>query len=299
MNKTLHFLSAGVTTLVAASAAFFAVSTPALAQRTPSVAVTDLAYSERVREYFEVAQVRTQSSMQANRYSMSAQQSGELTYAAGTYSYIEQGELRNFTADIKGSLLKGGGVKLVQSRAFDGGAPQSSKAEQVLNQMQTGKAPARPVRQPSVHDIITRIKKGEFSGADYVLFGTVSSIEFRNELSPLQGTTSASYLFSLDLISDFSLINTKTYEIKAAFSAQGNGQEVKLLSNRGDVVTPNRGKVIRSTSLTLADSVYSQLVDQLGPNGNPNVGSLPAGAAPMGGNAPMVRPAEPPTMVFR
>jgi hypothetical protein len=293
MNKTLPFLGALLAAFVAAA--------PALAQRVPSVAVSDLAYSERVREYFEVAQLRTQSSMQANRHSMSAAHSGELTYAAGSYSYIEQGELRNFTADIKGSLLKGGGVKLVQSRAFDGGAPQSSKAEQVLNQMQTGKAPAKPVRQPSVHDIVTRIKKGEFAGADYVLFGTVSSIEFRNELSPLQGTTSASYLFSLDLVSDFSLINTRTYEITAAFSAQGNGQEVKLISNRGDVVAPNRGKVIRATSLTLADNVYAQLVEQLGPNGNPPVsGNVGGGSsAATGGNAPVARPAEPPTMVFK
>lgn len=294
MNKTFPFLGA----LLAA----FVVAAPALAQRVPSVAVSDLAYSERVREYFEVAQLRTQSAMQANRHSMSASHSGELTYAAGTHSYIEQGELRNFTADIKGSLLKGGGVKLVQSRAFDGGAPQSSKAEQVLHQMQTGKAPAKPVRQPSVHDIVTRIKKGEFAGADYVLFGTVSSIEFRNELSPLQGTTSASYLFSLDLVSDFSLINTRTYEITAAFSAQGNGQEVKLISNRGDVVAPNRGKVIRATSLTLADNVYAQLVEQLGPNGNPPVSGNVGGGAPSaatGGNAPVARPAEPPTMVFK
>lgn len=292
MNKTIPFLGALLATFVAAGSA--------MAQRTPSVAVSDLAYSERVREYFEVAQVRTQASMQANRYSMSAQQSGELTYAAGSYSYIEQGELRNFTADIKGALLKGGGVKLVQSRAFDGGAPQSSKAEQVLHQMQTGKAPAKPVRQPSVHDIVSRIKKGEFAGADYVLFGTVSSIEFRNELSPLQGTTSASYLFSLDLVSDFSLINTRTYEITAAFSAQGAGQDVKLISNRGDVVAPNRGKVIRTTSQTLADSVYSQLVEQLGPNGNPPVNGQVGGNAPAG-NAPGARPAqaEPPTMVFK
>lgn len=293
MNKTLPFLGA----LLAA----FMAAAPALAQRTPSVAVSDLAYSERVREYFEVAQLRTQSAMQANRHSMSASHSGELTYAAGSYSYIEQGELRNFTADIKGSLLKGGGVKLVQSRAFDGGAPRSSKAEQVLHQMQTGKAPAKPVRQPSVHDIVTRIKKGEFAGADYVLFGTVSSIEFRNELSPLQGTTSTSYLFSLDLVSDFSLINTRTYEITAAFSAQGNGQEVKLISNRGDVVAPNRGKVIRATSLTLADNVYAQLVEQLGPNGNPPVSGNAGGSSSSatGGNPPVARPAEPPTMVFK
>ena len=276
-------------------------SSAVLAQRMPVVAVTDLAYSEQVREYFEVAKARSQSNMQANGYAMSANRSSELTYAAGSYSYIEQGELRNFTADIKGALLKGGGVKLVQARAFDGGAPQSSKAEQVLHQMQTGKAPAKPVRQPSVHDIVNRIKKGEFAGADYVLFGTVSSIEFRSELSPIQGSTSASSLFSLDLISDFSLINTKTYEITAAFSAQGNGQEVKLLSNRGDVVVPNRGKVIRSTSLTLADSVYAQLVEQLGPNGKPPIAGQTAveGLSAPAGQAPAARPAEPPTMVFK
>ena len=271
------------------------------AQRMPVVAVTDLAYSERVSEYFEVAQARGQASMQANRYSMSAAGSSEKTYAAGNYTYIEQGELRNFTADIKGALLKGGGVKLIQARAFDGGSPDPSKAEQVLHQMQTGKAPAKPVRQPSVHDVVSRIKKGEFAGADYVLFGTVSSIEFRNEASPIQGTSSTSALFSLDLISDFSLINTKTYEITAAFSAQGSGQEVKLVSNRGDVVVPNRGKVIRSTSLTLADSVYAQLVEQLGPNGKPPISGSAASGATQGTRVqdPQPRSAEPPTMVFK
>jgi hypothetical protein len=77
--------------------AWCALSHPAWAQRLPVVAVTDLAYSEQVREYFEVAQVRSQSSMQASGYAMSANRSSELTYAAGSYAYIEQGELRNFT----------------------------------------------------------------------------------------------------------------------------------------------------------------------------------------------------------
>jgi curli biogenesis system outer membrane secretion channel CsgG len=167
--------------------------------------------------------------------------------------------------------------------------------------MQTGKAPAKPVRQPSVHDIVSRIKKGEFAGADYVLFGTVSSMEFRSEVSPIQGSTSASSLFSLNLISDFSLINAKTYEITAAFSAQGQGQEVKLLSHRGDVVAPNRGQVIRATSRTLADSVYAQLVEQLGPNGRPPIaGAGSEQAAPASaGQAPTVPAAQPPTLVFK
>ena len=42
---------------------------------------------------------------------------------------------------------------------------------------------ATPQAQPQVNDVITRIKKGEFNGADYVLFGVVSSIEFTDALT--------------------------------------------------------------------------------------------------------------------
>jgi hypothetical protein len=59
--------------------------------------------------------------------------------------------------------------------------------------------------------------------------------------------------------------------------------------------------VIRATSLSLADSVYAQLVDQLGPKGNPPIGSAAgmSGSATAVPGAPMVKPAEPPTMVFK
>jgi hypothetical protein len=225
--------------------------------------VTDLAYTQAVSQYFEVAKAKGSSTLNANARSITATSNASGTYVAGSYSYVEQHELGSFTNDIRGALLKGTAFRLVQGKVFDSGAPQATKAEQVLNQMQTGKV-AVPVRQPEVKDIVARIKKGEFNGADYVLFGTLSSIEFRDELSPLQGTSSASYLFSLDLVADFSLINTKTYEIKAAFSAQGAGNDTKLLSNRGDIVRPNRGRVMRETSQTLAASVYDQIAEQLG-----------------------------------
>ncbi len=230
---------------------------------SPRVAVTDLAYTQAVSQYFEAATMKSSSNVSANQngFAASAQSSG--TRVAGTYSYMEQRELGSFTNDIRGAMLKSGSLRLVQGKGFDAGAPQPTKAEQVLNQIQTGKI-AKPVRQPEVHDIIARIKKGEFNGADYVLYGTLSSMEFRDQVSPLQGTTSASYQFSLDLVADFSLINTKTYEIKAAFSAQGAGNDTKLLSNRGDIVAPNRGRVMRDTSQSLAANVYEQLAEQLG-----------------------------------
>jgi hypothetical protein len=250
----------------------------------PKVAVTDLAYTAAVSQYFEVADVKGHSNVSANRNGFAASEQYQGTYVAGTYSYLEQRELGSFTNDIKGALLKSSGLRLVQGKGFDAGAPQPTKAEQVLNQVKTGKI-AKPVRQPEVKDIVARIKKGEFNGADYVLFGALSNIQFIDQLSPLQGSTSATYQFGLDLVADFTLINTKTFEIKAAFSAQGSGNETKILSNRGDIITPNRGKVMRETSQSLAVSVYEQLADQLGVS-DPNMARR---AHNVGGNGVQVQ----------
>ena len=235
----------------------------ATAETVARVAVTDLAYTQAVSEYFEAGTYKESANMQANRHSASGSYQASGTYVAGSYSYMEQRELGSFTNDIKGALLKIPGFRLIQPRAFDAGAPQSTKAEQALSQLKTGKI-ATPVRQPQVKDIIARIQKGEFKGADFVLFGTLSHIAFTDQFSPLQGTSSATVQYGLDLLADFSLINTKTYAIKSAFSAQGSGNDTKILSNRGDILPPNRAKVMRETSQSLAASGYEQLVSQLG-----------------------------------
>jgi curli biogenesis system outer membrane secretion channel CsgG len=240
------------------------VAGAALAQ--PRIAVTDLAYTQEVAEYFEVATIRQSGSMSAhanaNSAGMAANVQTQGTYVAGTSSYVEQRELGSFSNDIKGSLLKGTGFRLVQGKLFDSGEPRNSKAEDVLNQVKTGKV-AKPVRQPQVMDIVARIRKGEFNGADYVLFGTLTSLQFRDSVTQIQGTANASHIFSLDLVADFSLISTKTYEIVAAFSAEGAGSDTKLLSTRLDILPPNRGKVIRETSKSLAGSVFDQLSEQV------------------------------------
>lgn len=310
-------LAAALATTVAAIT--FAWSGTALAQpNPPRIAVTDLAYAQQVSEYFEAGTFQRSSQMSANasasgshshgRYggsggysgsqSVQASEQASGTYVSGRYSYIEQRELGAYTNDIKGALLRGTTFRLVQSKGFDAGAPQPTKAEQVLNQVKGGKM-AQPVRQPQVGDIIARIRKGEFSGADYVLFGVVSSIDFSDALSPLQGTSSATRQYGLDLLADFSLINTRTYEVKAAFSAQGAGNDTKILSNRGDIAPPNRAKVMRETSQSLAQSVYQQLADQLGYS-DPGMarGVRQNMPVPVQGGQPIYVPAQPPEQVL-
>ena len=275
----------------------------------PRIAVTNLAYSERVSEYFMAGTYQRSAQMSAQgshsggyshgpysgsgshsgQHSMQASEQASGTYVAGRYSYIEMRELGGYTNDIKGAILQGTYFKLVQGKGFDAGAPQNSKAEQVLNQVQGGKM-AKPVRQNDVTDVIARIRKGEFKGADYVLFGVVSSIDFTDALSPLQGTSSATRQYGLQLLADFSLINTKTYEIKAAFSAQGAGNDTKILSVRGDIAPPNRAKVMKETSVSLAQDVYQQLTQQLGyTDANLSRGVRPE-PPPMQGGQPYPQP---------
>lgn len=228
-------------------------------QAAPKVAVTDLAYQERVEQYIHI--VSAQSNFQANRYSASG--SSSYNEIEATSSYIEQGELRKFTGDIKGEILRTGMFQLVQ------GTPYTSASK------------------GDVYDVIKRIKAGNFKGADYVLFGTVSDIDFNKDINELANTDSYSAVLALSLVADFSLINTKTFEITSAFTAMGEGQDTKLMNHRDIRVSLNRPRVVRDVSKSLGEDVAGQLSQQLGGGGYEQPGqaplrnNLPADTAPV------------------
>ena len=245
----------------------------------PKVAVTDLAYEERVSEYFRVVSAKEKSSLRASGresesdsdYGYSRRSSGsvnarsESSYSSveGTYSYIDRGELRKFTADIKGGILRSGRFQLIQGKPFT-----DAKNNEKL------------------YDIIGRIKKGMSAGAGYGLFGTISSSEFREEANPIDNTNTFSHTLSLELVGEFSLISTKNYTIKSSFSAMGTGQDVKLLTTQGGRVVLNRGKVVSEVSKSLGEEVSRQLEEQLSGvyGGNDNSGER--GGSPYPRNEP-------------
>jgi hypothetical protein len=69
-------------------------SAGAQAQAVARVAVTDLAYTQAVSEYFEAATFKESANMQVNRHSASASYQGSGTYVAGSYSYMDSGWFR-------------------------------------------------------------------------------------------------------------------------------------------------------------------------------------------------------------
>ncbi|MDP1605779.1 MAG: hypothetical protein Q8L93_03910 [Rhodocyclaceae bacterium] len=234
---------------------FSILTAQAAAPKMPKIAVTDLAYEERVKEYFRMVAASEKSSLKASsreseresdhaysrRGSGSVNAKSESSYLEmeGTYSYIDRGELRKFTADVKGELLKTGRYQLVQGKPFTD-AKNTEK----------------------LYDVIARIKKGMYPGADFVLFGSINSIEFRQEANPIDHTNTVSHTLSLELVGEFSLVSTKNYQVKAAFSAMGTGQDAKLLSSRGGRVVLNRGRVVSEVSKSLGLDVARQVDEQ-------------------------------------
>ncbi|MDR6914409.1 hypothetical protein J2X66_001273 [Pseudomonas sp. 3296] len=228
-------------------------------QAAPKIAVTDIAYEASVDQYVHV--ISSRDDHQQDYYGAS----GSSSYDEYTTqnSYLEQTEIRRFSGDIKGQMLKTGMFQLVQ------GTPHTANAKR------------------DVYDVIKRIKAGDFEGADYVLFGTLSDIDFTQDMNELANTDSYSAVLALTLVADFSLINTKTYEITSAFTAMGEAQDTKLVNDRDIHVSLNRPRVVREVSRSLGEDVARQLSEQLGdgsyqPSGPPELrNDLPPDTAPV------------------
>jgi hypothetical protein len=234
-----------------------------------SIAVTDLAYSETLQEYihdvdyhnsekvsasassnskardywgaasndYSEAETAGSSSSESSRSRLNASSKTDFHEHEHRFSYVKYGELKKFTGDIKGALINSHQFTLQQAK------------------------PAPTKKDESVYNIIARIKKGDFPKADYVLFGRVSEMNFNDSTYQVDGGMINSIL-SLTLTAEFSLINTKTYEVKASFSAVGDGQDTKVLSP-GTYAEPNRAAVVSQVSKSLGQDVFRQIEEQV------------------------------------
>lgn len=233
-------------------------ATLAQAAEIPRVAVTDFALEDKVREYFLLEAASASRSTRASatenesndsyraRARLSQKEKSNYLRVEGTYTRIDRGELRKFSADVRGEMLKSRKFRLVEARPFLSSGKKEAETEKI-------------------YDIIERIKKGYFPNASHVMFGTVSNVEWRQERHPVQGSDAVNNSLSLELVVDFSLINTKTYEITAAFSAIGEGSDSRLTAGRGEQIHLNRSRVMYDVSKSLGQNVARQLDDFYAP----------------------------------
>lgn len=230
----------------------------------PKVAVTDLAYEKKVKDYINVVD----SNPNTNLGNSVDESTNSYHKVEGTYTYINQTELHKFVGDVKGEIKKSGLLDLIQGRPYSGDPEYDN-----------------------IHDIIARIDQGDFEGADYVLFGRLSDIQFSENVMNIQHTNTYSKTLNLTVVAEFNLINTQTHEIKAAFTAKGEGKEIKLMTNLDQKITLNRANLVSKASKSLGKDVLAQLEEQL-------TGKMPDDDynPPVRNNIP---PDEPPTIIRR
>lgn len=261
-----------LTGLLIATLSFGAIAQEQTVTVKPKVAVTDLAYEEQVKDYINVvdstynANVNNAGSGRDRDYN--DRSTSDYHKVEGTYTYINQTELRKFVGDIKGDIKKTGLLDLIQGRPYSGDPDYDN-----------------------INDIIARIDQGDFDGADYVLFGRVSDIQFSDNLMNIQHTNTYSKSLNLTVVAEFNLIDTQTHEIKAAFTAKGEGKEIKLVNSLDKKVTLDRAKLVSKASKSLGKDVAAQVAEQL-------TGKLPDEEynPPVRNNLP---PDEPPTIIRR
>lgn len=237
------------------------ISINAYAAGKPKVAVTDITYKNELVDAQSFTQINQKSEFKGkgkiqeketatrNRYAYSktetlgdSSQSSSIEFVEGirVTEKLKVGELRSLTGDIKGEIIKSGKFKLIQAKPYT-----------VKNGTE------------EIYDVIKRIKDGYYKGADYVLFGTLIDYASSEEANPIQGTDSYTRILTVEMAAEFNLINTKTYEVISAFSASGEGTDVKIIKPNAQLNTSSV-KAKREVSKTLADDVVSQLIDQLG-----------------------------------
>jgi len=176
----------------------------AQAPRLPAIAVTELSYESSVKSHFSFLLIDREGRF--NKNSTSSGQYHTLTSAGeADLLQITRGEMHQFTGDIKGGLIKSGQYKVVQGKAW---------TKQDRTSVPGGCFPPKCTGEPqtfsenvTLFDIVDRIKKGFYPGADFVLFGTVTNIEDRQDSLPVQGTNAVNNVYAVELVADFSLIN--------------------------------------------------------------------------------------------
>lgn len=264
------------------------------AAQAQNIAVTDLSYKKEVREffYFEAASAKS-SEAGASSYKASGHDRSTSDYAASTsasataaggrnYGYananvnssvaarqrndkafqvqansayasssessyvktfgdkvrVQYSELMGMSGEVRGALIKAG-YKLVQAR------PSVAKAGET----------------DQFFDIVGKIKDGQFAGAQYVLYGVVAAMEATGHRQPIPGTTNFNYKSELNLTVDYSLIDTKTMQAVAAFTATVTGDDNRI-DGAQSTFKPSSAKMMARAATELSEEVQKKLYEQ-------------------------------------
>ena len=157
---------------------------------------------------------------------------------SGYESKMEYGELRYLANPIRGLLIKSG-YKVVQAKS----------------------TVAMPNQGDEYFDIVQRIKAGDFSDANYVLYGVLTEVSVTDNVDDIPGTRSSSQQVTLEVTVDFNVVDTQNNQIVASFIASGDGKEVRI-DGKDNNFKASKAKLMKLASLDLAEDVRKNLAAQ-------------------------------------
>ncbi len=263
------------------------------------IAVPDLSYKKEVREffYFEAANsksssssassyeaagydkssrssavaidARRQDSLAAGGGALAANSSGSFQGSAASSSkndmaFAAKGSSAS-TSSKESNYVKTYGDKLkIQYTELLGmsGEVRSELIKSGFKLIQTKPNVAKPGQTDSFFDVVTRIKNGEFAGAQYVLFGVIASMETRSNREKLDNTDSFMNQYDMNMTVDYSLIDTKTLQARSAFTVTASGNDNRIDNGRSGTYTPSSAKIMSAASKSLGEEVVVKLADQ-------------------------------------
>lgn len=231
-----------------------AKSTSVPALKTPnSIAVTDLSLKKEVQEFFYDEKLNYKSNLQTSNPSVAVSDdksvqfpninaNAEASYAKqfGTKRVVSYSELRGLNADIKRALISAG-FKVIQP------APNVATKEDA---------------DDNFFSLKKRIINGDFHNAEYVLHGTVVSVDSRATMDHIQGTSDFSYKLENSIIAEFTLVSTETMQVSASFTAMGIGQDMYLGKAHAKYV-PNMNRIHKDLLFSFSQDAQKKLLDQL------------------------------------
>ena len=157
---------------------------------------------------------------------------------SGYESKMEYGELRYLANPIRGLLIKSG-YKVVQAKS----------------------TVVMPNQGDEYFDIVQRIKAGDFSDANYVLYGVLTEVSVTDNVDDIPGTRSSSQQVTLEVTVDFNVVDTQNNQIVASFIASGDGKEVRI-DGKDNNFKASKAKLMKLASLDLAEDVRKNLAAQ-------------------------------------
>lgn len=148
-------------------------------------------------------------------------------------------ELRGLMVDLRGALSSAGyAVRFVN--------PTNTK--------QIEQGPALTFQE--------RLLTGEFGDAEFVLIPNIVDVARRLTKEPIQGSKDFSNRLELNLVAEFSMVDTKDMKVVAAFNAYGNGTDM-YIGRESATFVPDTARISRDLISSFGEDAKRKLIAQL------------------------------------